>query len=326
MNQAAIIPAHGADEQLLLKIDRREPVADGVVTLIMTSAGGGALPAWSPGAHIDLVLPNGVTRQYSLCGDPADRSRWRIGVLHAPASRGGSEYIHTQLRAGDALKASHPRNNFPLEPAGRYLFIAGGIGITPILPMLAQLSATNADWRLLYGGRSARSMAFVEEIARLAGGVVDICPEDENGLLDLDACLSGHEPGRLVYCCGPEPLIEAVEDRCRSWPAGALRKERFSPSERHAPLDPGEFDVELARSGQRVRVPADQSMLSALEDAGCTITNSCRAGICGTCLVKVLAGIPEHNDDILSDQQREAGEVVLPCVSRSRTATLVLDL
>ncbi|EKF17883.1 PDR/VanB family oxidoreductase [Nitratireductor pacificus] len=326
MNQAAIIPAKNADEQLSLRIERCVSVADGVVALTLAKADGGPLPGWSPGAHIDLILPNGVTRQYSLCGDPADTSRWRIGVLLAPASRGGSSYIHSELRAGDRLVASHPRNNFPLDPAERYLFIAGGIGITPILPMLAELSARGAEWHLLYGGRTARSMAFTDEIATLAGGTLELCPEDECGLLDLDACLTAHEPGRAVYCCGPEPLIEAVENRCASWPSGALRKERFAPSERQTPLDPGAFEVELARSGRRVVVPADRSMLSVLEDAGCAITNSCRAGICGTCLVRVLAGIPEHNDDILNDQQREAGDVVLPCVSRSRTATLVLDL
>jgi len=326
MTDTAINPGHSAIDQHLLLIDRFERAADGVVTLTLACESGGDLPAWTPGAHIDLVLPNGLTRQYSLCGDPSDRSRWRIGILRAPASRGGSEYIHTRLKAGDKVRAVGPRNNFPLEPAERYLFIAGGIGITPILPMLEYLSATNAQWHLLYGGRSARSMAFLDEIRQLAGGVIEICPEDEYGLLDLDSCLSGHEPGHIVYCCGPEPLIAAVEHRCRLWPAGALRKERFAASERTATFDPGEFEVELARSGQRVRVPADRTMLSVLEDAGCAITNSCRAGICGTCLVGVIAGTPEHLDDILDDQQREAGNVVLPCVSRSRTNTLVLDL
>ncbi len=313
-------------DQHILRVERLERAADGVVTLILTSETGGDLPAWTPGAHIDIVLPIGLTRQYSLCGDPSDRSQWRIGILRVPESRGGSEYIHTRLQAGDKIVVVGPRNNFSLESANQYLFIAGGIGITPILPMLAHLSASNARWRLLYGGRSLRSMAFLDEIRQLTGGVIDVCPEDECGLLDLDAYLPSHEPGQIVYCCGPEPLIAAVENRCRSWPDGTLRRERFAASARPTPFDPGEFEVELARSGKRVRVPADRTLLGVLEDAGCVISNSCRAGICGTCLVNVIAGTPEHLDDILDDRQREAGNVVLPCVSRSRTDTLVLDL
>jgi ferredoxin-NADP reductase len=316
----------GAERSLRLEVASVRPAADGVLALILTNADGGELPCWEPGAHIDLTLPNGITRQYSLCGDTVERRRWRLGILNAPDSRGGSAYIHSQLKAGDVLKGAGPRNNFPLVAASRYLFIAGGIGITPILPMLRQAAADDTPWTLLYGGRSERSMAFRDEIAALPGGDLHFWPQDRNGLLDLETFLAAHEPGRSIYCCGPGPLIDAVEDRCRGWPAGSLHRERFTPAARPSSVDEGEFEVILARSGRRIRVPADRSLLSVLEDAGCSVTNSCRAGICGTCLVKVLGGVPEHNDDLLDDEEREAGTVMLPCVSRSKTDTLVLDL
>ena len=314
----------GAAPALSARIVSAREAAEGVLALELADAGGAELPDWQPGAHIDVQLPGGIIRQYSLCGDP-DRGTWRLGVLLDQASRGGSRYIHENLREGTELTVSAPRNNFALEEAERYIFVAGGIGITPILPMLRAAAAANKPWTLIYGGRSRRSMAFLDEIPT-HGGDVHIVPQDEQGHPDLRRHLGNEQPSTLVYCCGPEPLIKAVEDLCASWSPKALRRERFAVSHAPAMRPAGSFVVELARSGQRIVVDQNTSLLKALEDEGYAITNSCRAGICGTCLVKVLGGVCEHNDDILSDEQRESNTMILPCVSRSRSQVLVLDL
>ena len=205
-----------------LIVKEKTTLARDVAGLTLVSADGVELPPWSPGAHIDLHLPGGLVRQYSLCGDPAERSSWRVAILREPDGRGGSACVHDYLAAGDFVAAAGPRNNFPLVDAGAYLFIAGGIGITPILPMLA---AARAPWRLAYGGRSVSSMAFLRELA-CWGDRVTVWPQDEHGLLDLDALLADLSPGTAVYCCGPEPLLRAVADRC---PLAALHLERFRP-------------------------------------------------------------------------------------------------
>ena len=315
-----------ASELFELSVTSIHPEAEGVVSLELAALGGRALPAWEPGAHIDVVLPTGVIRQYSLCGDPARTDSWRIGVLREPSSRGGSSFIHEELRQGDRISVAGPRNNFKLVEADRYLFIAGGIGITPILPMIRQAAQAGKPWTLLYGGRTRGSMAFLAEIAGYGEGDVHICPQDECGLLDLQGFLGQHQADTLVYCCGPGPLIDAVEAKCQTWRAGALHLERFAPSAKAANREKGSFEVELARSGRRIVVPPYRSLLDVLEENGCKVTNSCRAGICGTCLIKVLAGIPEHNDDVLSVADQESGEVILACVSRSKSDLLVLDL
>jgi ferredoxin-NADP reductase len=213
-------------------VTAKHQAADGVVTLKLTEIGGHPLPAWTPGSHVDLILDhltNGTpARQYSLCGDPAEHPTWRLGILRDPAGRGGSLYVHDQLKVGDTVRVRGPRNNFPLAESPRYLFIAGGIGITPILPMIAAAEATGADWRLVYGGRHRTSMAFLDELAQY-GEKVTVRPQDETGLLDLDALLSTPQPDTLVYCCGPEPLLNAVEHACATWPRGSLQMERFTP-------------------------------------------------------------------------------------------------
>jgi ferredoxin-NADP reductase len=206
-----------------LMLVRRETVAEGVVLLTLRPPEGGPVPSWEPGAHVDVEVAPGLTRQYSLCGDPADRSSLLIAVLREPAGRGGSRAVHEDLAEGDVVTVRGPRNNFPLVRAGRYLFIAGGIGITPLRPMLAAVEAAGADWRLVYGGRTREAMAFRAELCRTYGDRVTVCPQDEAGLLDLDALRAGTAPGTEVYCCGPAPLLAAVEAR---WPAGSLHVER----------------------------------------------------------------------------------------------------
>ncbi|MEV6944789.1 PDR/VanB family oxidoreductase [Streptomyces sp. NPDC051172] len=304
-----------------LVVERREFAADGVVALTLRHPLGEDLPAWEPGAHVDVVLGPELERQYSLCGDPADRSVWRIAVLREPEGRGGSAHVHEQVGQGDKVRVRGPRNHFRLESAPRYRFVAGGIGITPILPMLAAAEAAGAEWTLLYGGRTRNSIAFTEELGRY-GDRVRVCPQDETGLLDLGSVLDDLPEGTLVYCCGPGPLLDAVEERC---PAERLRVERFSPKAQEAGEN-SEFEVELARSGRTVRVGPDVSVLDAVRAAGVEVLFSCTEGTCGTCETDVLDGTPDHRDSVLTAEEQQSGETMMICVSRCRGKKLVLDL
>ncbi|MFI6515742.1 PDR/VanB family oxidoreductase [Spirillospora sp. NPDC050679] len=307
-----------------LQVVAKTPVADGVVTLTLARPDGGRLPDWTPGAHVDLVLPNGLTRQYSLCGDRWDAHAYRVGVLREPGGRGGSAFVHDELAEGTRIAIGGPRNNFRLVPAEHYLFIAGGIGITPLLPMIDQAERLGTPWRLLYGGRTRASMAFLDEL-RPYGDRVEVRPQDEHGLLDLDACLSDPPPATKVYCCGPAPLLDAVERRCAAWPPGRLRTERFVASQGSDARDES-FEVELRRSGNTLTVDPGQSLLQALDTAGAGVLSSCGQGLCGTCEVPVLNGVPDHRDSLLDDDERAAGDCMFVCVSRSLSPRLVLDL
>ncbi|MEU6132727.1 PDR/VanB family oxidoreductase [Saccharopolyspora sp. NPDC047091] len=297
-------------------LDRVEPIADGVVSLELRGADGPLAP-WEPGAHVDLSLPNRLTRQYSLCGDPADRRRYRIAVRHDPLSRGGSEYVHLFLRAGRTVEVSPPRNNFPLLPAPEYLFLAGGIGITPIAPLLRAALAAGAAARLVYAGRSTTSMPFAAELAAELGDRVRIATTDTGGRPDLAALAAELGPEALVYCCGPDAMLTAAE---AAFPADRLHLERFRPTTRTFAPDAA-FDVRCARSGSSVRVDADESMLDALQHAGHPVPSGCREGVCGSCELVVLAGEPEHRDDIGAAPGR-----MYPCVSRASSHHLAVDL
>ena len=312
-------------DRALVRVAEKTTVADGVVTLTLTAPDGGRLPDWTPGAHVDLVLDNGLTRQYSLCGDRWDAHSYRVGVLLEPRSRGGSSYVHEQLAPGHVVGLGGPRNNFPLVPADSYLFVAGGIGITPLLPMIAQAELLGVEWQLLYGGRQRGSMAFLDELS-VYGDRVLVRPQDESGLLDLPAFLGTPRPGTKVYSCGPAPLLAAVEAACAGWPPRSLHTERFVAAERGAPVRTTPFDVELARSGRTLTVAPGVSVLEALGAAGVEVLSSCRQGTCGTCETTVLAGQPDHRDSLLDDEEQAAGDCMYPCVSRSLSDRLVLDL
>lgn len=301
-------------------------VADDVVALTLAAGDGGALPPWTPGAHVDLVLADDLVRQYSLCGSPGDRGSWRLGILRTPDSRGGSKAVHTSLHDGAVVRVRGPRNHFPLVASASYLFIAGGIGITPMLPMIAEAEAAGADWRLLYGGRKRASMGFLDELAPY-GDRVNLVPEDECGMLDLDAELGTPRDGTLVYACGPSGLLDAVEQRCATWPPGSLHLERFSAK---AP-EPGgpantEFELVLQRSGLTLTVPPDKSVFDVCKSAGISVIGSCLEGICGTCETEVVDGDVDHRDSVLNEEEREANEYMMICVSRCRSARLTLDL
>jgi ferredoxin-NADP reductase len=308
-----------------LLVVAKTPEADGVVSLTLARADGGRLPDWTPGAHIDVVLPTGITRQYSLCGDRFDAHTYRVAVLRERDGRGGSAFVHDVLAPGDVVGVGGPRNHFPLVPSASYLFVAGGIGITPLLPMIHQADMLGTDWRLLYGGRTRRSMAFRDELAAYRDRV-QVVPQDEHGLLDLATFLGEPRPGVKVYCCGPAPLLAAMERACGAWPPYTLHLERFVPTERGAPARSGPFEVELARSGLVVDVQPGDSVLDAVRAAGVEVLSSCRQGTCGTCETTVLAGRPDHRDSILADHERAAGDCMFPCVSRSCDDRLVLDL
>ena len=313
-------------QALELTVLDRQLVAENVVSLVLRAAHQDTLPTWTPGAHIDVFLPNGQTRQYSLCGNPGTPDVWQISILKEQDGRGGSVHLHDEIAAGSTLSVGLPRNHFPLVDAQRYLFIAGGIGITPILPMVREVAAAGGDWTLVYGGRTRRSMAFVDEILALPHGEAVIVPQDENGHLPLHSYLDRPKLGTAVYCCGPAGLIDAVEDRCQTWPRGSLHVERFVAREKQSTSSVGSFTVVLARSGKRFLIPPNRSVLSVLEENGIQLPNSCQAGICGTCLVRVLSGVPDHLDDVLTDEEQARGDVMLPCVSRARSDLLVLDL
>ncbi|WP_299532156.1 PDR/VanB family oxidoreductase [uncultured Streptomyces sp.] len=309
-----------------LRVRTKDVVANGIVALTLEHPDGERLPDWTPGTHIDVVLPDGAPRQYSLCGDRWDAYTYRIAVLREPAGRGGSAYVHDRLMPGDQVGIGGARNHFPLVPADRYLFIAGGIGITPLLPMIQQAEKSGADWRLLYGGRTRASMAFSTELTHAYGERVHIRPQDECGLLDLAGWLSEPPPGTKAYCCGPAPLLSAVQDACVHWPDHSLRTERFIAADLSDPVRRSPFEVELRRTGRTVTVTPEVSVLHAVRRAGTEVLSSCEQGTCGTCLVPVLEGTPDHRDAVLADHERAAGDCMLPCVSRSRSDRLVLDL
>lgn len=307
-----------------MRVEAKTVAADDVVTLELVAQDAGRLKDWTPGSHIDLVLPNGAVRQYSLCGDRWDTTRYRVAVLRETSGRGGSAFVHDELEVGDLVGVGGPRNNFALVPAEDYLFIAGGIGITPLLPMIRQAEFLGIPWSLLYGGRHRGSMAFLDELASY-GDCVQVRPQDEFGLLDLSAFVGKPREEARVYVCGPEPLLAAAESACRQWPRYSLRTERFV-ARAAAPTRTTSFVVELARSGQTVDVPPGTSIVDAIARAGADVLTSCGQGTCGTCGTPVILGRPEHLDSILEDHEREASDFMFPCVSRSLDDRLVLDL
>lgn len=312
--------------ELELRVQELVEAADGVRLIRLAHPDGRDLPAWTPGSHIDLHAGD-LVRQYSLCGEPSDASRWSIAVLREAESRGGSSYVHDKLTEGDAVTVRGPRNHFALAPGTGYRFLAGGIGITPILPMLAAAEAAGARWRLDYGGRSRASMAFADDLVAAYGDRVRLHPQDEVGLMPLPQILADPQPGELVYCCGPTPLLAAVDQACASWPSGALHVEHFSPKVVEASAT-DTFEVELRDSAVTLTVPADRSILDVVREAGIEPLTSCEEGTCGTCETGVLEGVVDHRDSILTPAEQAANDVMYICVSRAAGGCprLVLEL
>ncbi|WP_040830560.1 PDR/VanB family oxidoreductase [Nocardia jiangxiensis] len=316
------------EAEYVVEVAARHEIADRVIELRLRPLDGD-LPSWRPGAHIDLILTSRVTRQYSLCGDPDDNGMYTIAVLREPGGgRGGSSYIHNMVHAGYRLRIRGPRNTFALVDAERYLFIAGGIGITPLLPMIRAASARDTHWSLMYGGRTCASMAYLAELGDLsAHGAVEVCPQDRTGPLDVEKVLAAQPAGTQVYCCGPESLLAAVEQYGATCLSESLHVERFAAP----PPDPSawfdeEFEVDCVKAGVSVRVPPGTSILQALDRVGVHAAASCMEGICGICETVVLEGIPEHRDHVLTPRERVDGNRMMLCCSRARTPRLALDL
>ncbi|MED5803435.1 PDR/VanB family oxidoreductase [Gordonia sp. Z-3] len=314
-----------AGNSRVLSVQQKTWEAAGITSVSLVDPTGAPLPTWEPGAHIALHLPGGLVREYSLCSDPQDSTRWTVAVLRAEQSRGGSTVVHDRLSVGAEIEVEGPRNAFALDPdADEHILVAGGVGITPIVAMMRHLHRDGYAWRMLYAGRSRRTMAFVDEVA--AHGTATIHADDETGgLPDLATAVATAKPGAVVYCCGPAPLLDAVA--CHVPDGVTLRTERFAAPAAAAPSgDDTAFDVVLDRSGQRIPVGPDISVLDALLDAGVDVPSSCTEGICGTCEVGVVKGDVDHRDFLLSESEHAANTTMFPCVSRCRSAELVLDI
>lgn len=317
--------------------DRRFPVVvterrveahdQDVVSLRLAAPDGRVLPRWRPGAHLDLELPSGRLRQYSLCGDPADERAYRVAVRRIPDGGGGSTEVHYELPVGSRFVVRGPRNAFPFavpghgSPAQRLHFVAGGIGITPILPMARLAQRLGVPWTLVYSGRSRDTLPFLDEIEGFGAHVV-VRTDDEHGLPDAAALLPGVGPGTAVYACGPTPMTSAIVAAVRAMPEVELHYERFSPP---PIVDGTAFEIEFASTGEVVTVPADRTVLDTILESRPDQPYSCRQGFCRTCVVRVRSGEPDHRETVLSDADHAAGEL-LACVSRSHGERLVLDL
>jgi ferredoxin-NADP reductase len=315
---------------ITLRVRRRAEIAVNALLLELESASGEVLPAWPPGAHLDIHLPSGLTRQYSLCGAREDRSTYVVVVLREPHGRGGSEEIYRELGVGTEFISSTPRDHFRLVDASEYVLIAGGIGITPIKAMVDELRARGARWRLHYGGRSRDHMAFVDELVDLGGDNVSIVPQDVDGLLAVPAIIGNPSPEAAVYCCGPAPLLDAVLTACAE--AGAserLHFERFVPPTDGAGfVTDGDtaFEVELRSSGVTLQVPADKTLLEVVQTVLPDVPFSCTEGYCGSCESVVLDGEPDHRGSLMTPEEHDEERTMLICVGRSKSQRLVLDL
>lgn len=312
-------------DTLVVRVVAARWEAERVTSFELASRDGADLPAWEAGAHLDLHLPSGAIRQYSLCGDPADRDRYRIAVLELPEGRGGSVEAHRVLRPGQLVQVGMPRSNFTLVDADRYIFVAGGIGITPILPMIRDVTARGVKWELWYGAKSRDHFAFSRELGQ---DTVHLVAQDTDGLIDLDDLVSGAS-GAAVYCCGPALLMDTLlEHMTRAGRSADLHLERFSAAVVAPPeAADGDFEVELARSGMALTVRAEESALEAVRGAGIEHPSSCEMGFCGTCETRVLSGEVDHRDDLYTDEEKATGAAMLICVSRAKGCSrLVLDL
>ncbi|HEV8315432.1 MAG TPA: PDR/VanB family oxidoreductase [Burkholderiaceae bacterium] len=318
-------------DQLRVRVARKWTEAQDICAFELVNADGGALPAFSAGSHIDVHLPNGQTRQYSLCNDPTETHRYQLGVLRDAASRGGSQSMHELVQAGDVLSISAPKNHFALaHDAKRSLLLAGGIGVTPILCMAERLAITGAAFEMHYCTRSAARTAFRERIAASPfAQQVQLHFDDGHAAqkLDIAALLATPEPGTHLYVCGPKGFMDAVLDtaRARGWPEAQIHYEFFTAEPVQHDGD-ASFEVQLASSGRIVVVPRDKTVVQALAEAGVEVATSCEQGVCGTCLTRVLEGVPDHKDLYLTPEEQAANDQFTPCCSRAKTARLVLDL
>jgi vanillate O-demethylase ferredoxin subunit len=320
-------------DKLQLRVAQIWPQAGGIMGYELVNPTGAALPGFAAGAHLVIHLPNGLTRQYSMCNDPSETHRYELGVQKANGGRGGSAFMHDSIKAGDLLTVDAPRNNFELKAdAASYVLIAGGIGITPLLAMARQLNRLGRDYKLFYCTRSPETTAYRDVLsgADFAGKVTFVHDggDPKNGL-DVAGLLRAVPQNGRVYCCGPAGLMAAVKAAAAHWPQERVHFEAFSADPNAKPAATGgdqEFEIELASSGKVLPVPVGTSILDVLRDVGIAIPSACEEGICGTCIVTVLEGQPDHRDQILTDEEKVAGDCITVCCSRSHSTRLKLDL
>lgn len=342
---------------LRLTVAERREVAREVVALTLMDPDAARLPDWAPGAHVTLRLTDELAREYSLCGDRRDAQSYTVAVQREPNGRGGSAWIHDHLVEGSEVTVSRPRNTFRLTPAQSYLFVAGGIGITPLLPMVEAADAMGIPWRLLYLGHDRSRMAFASRLEDLGLNGVGARPwpgasteqnrvlgykgtaadgtgpravfthvSAELGRCDLRREVGEHVTGRKVFACGPQALLDDLATISECWPEGTYRAERFTAAALPPPARSAGFDVVLERSGRRVTVAPDTTVTDALRRSGVSVVTSCGEGVCGTCELAVLCGTPDHRDSVLEPAERDTAGCFFPCVSRSLTDELVVDL
>lgn len=314
-------------EHRLARVDRISRESECVTSFQLSLLDGEMFPDWDPGAHVSINFPNGLMRQYSLCGSRSDRSTITIAVLLDPNSRGGSKYLHENVDVGDHWEIGAIRNNFELVDAAEYIFVGGGIGITPMIPMIEKIHADGKPWRLVYGGRSRASMAYTTRLASY-GANVAIKPQDEYGLLNFAADVTdGLSPGGVVYACGPEMMLNALDEHCRTHDV-PLHVERFRASE-EVLIGSGmnrEFVCELRVRGTEIRVGADETIIQAFEREGIFVKSDCREGTCGSCETTVIAGTVEHRDALLDEDERVDSKTMMICVSRATSERLTLKI
>jgi ferredoxin-NADP reductase len=319
-----------ADSNMQVRVKRISYEAENINSYELVALAGGDLVSFTAGCHIDLHLPNGMIRSYSLLNDQSERSRYVVAVNKDVASRGGSSFIHETMRVGDIINISHPRNNFALqEDATHSVLIAGGIGITPLLSMIRRLEALGRSWQLFYAIRTRVAAAFLDELNSLRSGIhsnlhVNFDRETPGCMLDLSKIVKDAPSSAHLYCCGPVPMLEAFEAATANRPANHVHVEYFKAKEK--PAAEGGFDVKIARSNRSVTVRAGQTILDALLDAGIAASYACKEGVCGTCETRVIEGIPDHRDLFLSKEEQAANKTMMICCSGSKSPTLVLDI
>jgi ferredoxin-NADP reductase len=325
-NETALAQAAAPDALIEVRLTAIRYLAHDTGLFEFQRLDGQPLPGYEPGAHIDLHLPNGLVRNYSLTSATPNPLAYEVGIKRDPASRGGSRSIHDELRIGTTLKIGGPRNNFRLhEDAAHSVLIAGGIGITPIWCMVQRLNALGRDWRLHYACRSRADMAFLRELEGMAQASLHFDDESGGQFLDVAAIVAAAPKDTHLYCCGPAPMLQAFEAAAKDWPREQVHIEYFTAKELPA-AKKGGFTVELARSGVEYFIPEGETILNVLLDAGIDVDYSCELGICGACEQRVISGVPEHRDSILSEEEQAENKRVMICCAGCRTERLVLDL
>ncbi len=317
-------------DSLEVIVVRKIKEAEDIVSFELARADGAPLPPFSAGSHIDVQIPGGLTRQYSLCNDAIEQHRYRIAVLRDPASRGGSVGMHDAIKEGDAIRISTPKNHFPLQLAPRTLLFAGGIGVTPLLCMAQRLAAIGADFTLHYCTRTLERTAFQQEISDSAFADrvqyhYDAGPAEQK--LNIQAALGAAESGKQLYVCGPTGFIDHVVNsaKAQGWSSEQIHVEYFGAALQDTSGD-SSFEVKIASTGKCYTIGAEQNIVQVLKEQGIEILTSCEQGVCGTCITRVLEGEPDHRDMYFTDEERAKNDQFTPCCSRAKSKTLVLDL